>query len=313
MKYFKLLLFILLLFFVSGCGQAPSITEDNLITKSNQITSSNLDEYTIILPDTENEYSFLFLTDTHIIATQQYSDKQINAYANERLSIFPNNNISFFQWIDYANTKQFDALLLGGDIIDFPSPANVSYLHSSLEQLQIPYLYTLGNHDWTYPWEYMTDIGKQKYLPLLSPYMENNTDIHILEYHDFTVVAIDNSSNQISSDTILQYQELLSRNKPILLLLHVPLYTESVMEKANQVWDNAVILGGGTQGGIYPNSISAEFIHITVAKDSPVFAILAGHVHFSDKGIIEGEKNTLQIVGDASYKEKGTIIKITNK
>ncbi len=59
-----------------------------------------------------------------------------------------------------------DAVLLGGDTIDFPSKANINYLQECLSDLSVPYMYVNGNHDWTYPWEYMTDYGKSEYLPL---------------------------------------------------------------------------------------------------------------------------------------------------
>ena len=63
-------------------------------------------------------------------------------------------------------------------------------------------------------------------------------------------------------------------------------------------------------GGIYPNDISAEFISLTTAADSPVAAIIAGHVHLPDESAVDGEKNIPQIVGDAGYKGKGMSIRI---
>ena len=42
-------------------------------------------------------------------------------------------------------------------------------------------------------------------------------------------------------------------------------------------------------------------MELTTAKDSPVVAVLAGHVHFYDKDYIDGEKDVLQIVGDAGF------------
>ena len=38
--------------------------------------------------------------------------------------------------------------LLGGDVIDFPSQGNLSFLEKNLEMLEMPYLYVPGNHDW---------------------------------------------------------------------------------------------------------------------------------------------------------------------
>ena len=62
-----------------------------------------------------------------------------------------------------------------------------------------------------------------------------------------------------------------------------------------------MVIGGGNYDGLYPNENSKKFMELTTAKDSPVVAVLAGHVHFYDKDYIDGEKDVLQIVGDAGF------------
>lgn len=304
-------------FSFTGCA-SPSSTEP--------IEEENIDTCQITIPGISKEYTLLYLTDTHIILPETEASQEIKEYSGNRLSQFTEENgvISsdlFLSWISYANENKLDALLLGGDIIDSPSPANIEYLGNSLEKLKIPYLYTLGNHDWTYPWEYMTEKGSNDYLPLLSPYMKNytaeeysstgNTAIHSLELDDFIVVAVDNSNNQIHPNALEEYKTVLQKGKPVILLLHVPLYTESLLSKTSSVWSNGVVLGGGVHGGIYPNDISAEFIGLTTAKDSPVAAVVTGHVHLPDVSPIQGEKEIPQITGDAGFKGKGTIIHIS--
>ncbi len=304
-QIFIILLILLYTLILSGCGQ------------SSPINDNHLNYYQIVIPGIQNEYEFLYLTDTHIIIPNNESGKQIYDYSNQRLSVFKdpeegnNNNIDFEEWITYANANNFDGLLLGGDIIDSPAPSNINYLNTTLKKLQLPYVYNLGNHDWTYPWEYMTDKGKKELLPLLSPYMSNNTSIHSKEYKDFIIVAIDNSNNQINPTALDEYKKILEKKKPVILMLHVPLYTKSVLTKSKSVWKNPVVLGGGIHGGIYPNAASTEFLLLITEKDSPVFAVLAGHVHFADKDNIIGGKNIPQIVGDAGFKGMGTVIQIT--
>jgi len=304
LKFLPLLL-TLLLPLLSACASSQSLPE---------ITDENLTVSTITIPGISREYNLLFLTDTHIVLPDE-STGEIRDYSAERLSHFTNDSgyISselFSSWMEYANRTKPDALLLGGDIIDSPSPANLEFLDASLSKLNIPYLYTVGNHDWTYPWEYMTETGTAQYLPLLAPYMENNTAIHTLETEDFVLVAVDNSSNQIHPDSLEEYRQILSKGKPVIVLLHVPLYTGDLFAKTSGVWTNGAVLGGGVPGGIYPNDISAEFISLTTAADSPVAAIIAGHVHLPDESAVDGEKNIPQIVGDAGYKGKGMSIRI---
>lgn len=316
---------------LSGCASSPSADPlpevyeaeeeaannktDNTDSAAYEITESNIDRYELSIAGISREYNFLFLTDSHITISDDTDSQEVRDYSAERLSQFTDESgiascRKLDSFIDFANEEQIDGLLLGGDIIDFPSAKNIDFLSSSIKRLKTPYLYTLGNHDWTYPWEYMTEKGTAEYLPLLSPYIQENPAIHTQEFEDFTVAAIDNSSNQINPAVLEEYKKILSAGKPVILLLHVPLYTEALLTKTSQEWAGSVVLGGGVHGGIYPNDISAEFINLTTAKDSPVFLVLAGHVHIADKSDILGDKNVPQITGDAVFKGKAAMIQI---
>lgn len=294
-------------FLLAGCGSAPP-----------ELTEDHFDQYEIQLPGCEKEYRFLFLTDSHIVIPDRGAEEQIRTYSDERLASFTaedGNEIPssdyFTAMLELADDQKLDGLFLGGDIIDSPAPSNVDFLKKSLDALAIPYLYTLGNHDWTYPWDYMTEEGKSAYLPLFLPFMQENTCIHTQEYDDFTVVAIDNSDNQFPPEALEPYRQILAKGKPVILLIHVPLFTDSLLTQAREVWSGGVVLGAGNYGGIYPDETSAELIELTCAADSPVFLILAGHVHFKEASNVPGEKEIPQIVGEAGYLGKGTLIHIT--
>ena len=303
----KTILPVFLAFALCGCTCSRSLSK---------IDDSDIDRYEITIPGISRDYDLLFITNTHVVISDESADDEIQNYSEERLALFTNDSGLvasglFTAWIEYADQTEPDALLLGGDIIDSPSAANIEFLKSSLESLRVPYLYTLGNHDWTYPWDYMTESGQEEYLPLLAPYMESNTAIHTLELDDFIIVAVDNSNNQIHPDALEEYRRILSYKKPVILLLHVPFYTESLLAKTSEVWSNGGVLGGGIHGGIYPNNTSTEFLSLTTAADSPVAAVFAGHVHLPDASSIDGAKEIPQIVGDAGYKGRGTLIHIS--
>lgn len=270
-------------------------------------------EEELVIPGFEGEYNLLFLTDTHAVIQDDSDSEQIAANGKARYSEFVNaEGVSSKQqlsdWMDYATGEQFDAVLLGGDIIDYPSDASITYLDEQLNKLTTPYLYVMGNHDWTYPWEYMTETGEQQYRPLLEPYMDENTSIHTWETKDLLVIAVDNSSGQVRPEAVDVYEELLQTDKAVIVMLHVPLMTQSVLGKATEEWPSPVVLGGGNYGGIYPNDDSEAFVELTTAADSPVELVLAGHVHFYDKDYIEGDKQVLQIVGDAGF--HGSAVKL---
>ncbi len=287
----------------AGCGKGEARWEK-------QIT-----EEEIVLEGISQEYELLFLTDTHMIVIDEEDSAKITANARSRISQFKNTEgvssaHQFDEWIEYANAEEVDGVLFGGDIIDYPSRSNIAYLEKQLELLTMPYLYALGNHDWTYPWEYMTEFGEDKYLPLLEPYMKGDTFIHTHDFGDFLVVAVDNSTNQVNEEVLEEYEEVLAMGKPVILMAHVPFLTQSVLTKAKTAWKQPVVIGGGNYGGIYPDENSTRFLELTTAADSPVVAVLAGHVHYYDKDYIDGEKDVIQIVGDAGFRGSAILLHI---
>ncbi len=280
-----------------------------------KLSEEDIDTYEIVLPGAQREYTLYFLTDLHMTLPDPSASSEENEYITKRLTEFtapdgttPEETWGF--WLSYVEEQQADGLLLGGDIIDCPSGANLDLLKNTLGTFSVPYIYTPGNHDWTYPWEYMTEKGRTDYLEKLSPYMDDNPDFHVLEYDDFVIAAVNNSSNQIPESVLEPYRALLAQSKPVLLLLHVPLFTQSVLEKAKEAWSSPVVLGAGNYGGIYPNSSSEEFLQLTFAEDSPVFAVAAGHVHFTDFSETEGGKAIPQITADAGCHQRAVRIRL---
>lgn len=273
-------------------------------------------EETVFIEGLEGEYTFLFLTDSHVVIQDDKASEQEREYAEQRYGMFVNvEGVSsaeqFPAWIAYANEMDVDAVLLGGDIIDSPSDANVEWLQEQLEELEMPYLYVPGNHDWTYPWEYMTDYGKKHYLSRLAPMMQGNTAVQSMEIGELFFVGVDNSTNQVDPDAISGYEELLEQDKPVIVMNHVPYSAESLMPKALEAWSSPTVIGDGDGGGIWPDEISESFLELTTAEGSPVKLVLAGHVHFFDDGIIDGERQLRQIVGNAAYEGDAVLIRIT--
>jgi len=271
-------------------------------------------EETVYIEGMEGEYTLLFLTDTHVIIPSM----EVTQSETERFQLFTNeegicSSDQFPEWIRYANELKVDAVLLGGDIIDTPSAANLEWLQAQLAGLDMPYLYVNGNHDWTFPWEYMTEKGKETYLPLLEPFMDGNTAIHSLDLGEMILVGIDDSSNQVNGDVLPEYERILREGKPVIVLAHVPFMTQSVLGKAREVWSSPVVIGAGNWGGIYPNEDSERFVSLTTASDSPVELVLAGHVHFYDRDVIEGDRDVLQLVGGAGFEGHGMLIHLTGR
>lgn len=328
---------ILLSFLLYGCGffntqkDVPDLEEQPPAFSQNDDDSSNvaeapgqdldenkysnldITEKTLEIPGIIGDYSFLFLSDTHIIALDGSEEEQVTENALPRTELFKDSQgimsyENFPVWGEYAYETDMDMILLGGDIIDFPSEANLKLLTENLENLQTPYAYTLGNHDWTYPWEYMTAMGREQYRPLLAPFTEENPAAHIIEYEELVILCVDNSSNQVEAEALPVMEEALSTGKPVIVMLHVPFSTETLLEQAASVWSSPVSIGMADKGGIYPDANTLAFQEKILAENSPVVCVLAGHVHFSDESMLTD--SIVQFVTGAGYLNEGIVLRI---
>lgn len=301
----RILILLFLPFLLAGCSKEPT-WEPTIIKEVIDIESI------------EGEYRFLYLTDTHMIVTDESDTQQMIDNYIPRLAEFKNaeglsSAAQFPFWMKYANKEEMDAVLFGGDIIDFPSIPNIEYFENQVSTLKVPYLYTLGNHDWTYPWDYMTESGKATYIPMLETFTTDNSAIHTMEFDEFIIVALDNSTTQFNPDCLEEFKDILKGNKPVIVMFHVPVLTQSVLARGKEIRgeNKRIVLGGGNWGGIYPTELSQEIMNMLADPSNPIALVLAGHVHFYDKDYVEGSKTVFQIVGDAGY--KGSAIDLTIK
>ena len=266
----------------------------------------------IVIPGVEEEHEFLFLTDLHLaIKTREEvgpygsADERIAAFANPKGTVSAKQ---LSQWIAYANDKQVDAVLMGGDMIDYYSEANEAYLQEQMEGLEMPYLFTLGNHDMFLPWE---DVIAEDAV-IYDWFMDKNSAFQVLEYDEFVICAIDNEAYDVNEASLVAMKNWFEENpdKPMILLAHVPFYTEEdqqLLETSINVWGQPLVIGTG-EGTRDTSAVSREFLELILSEESTVVAIFTGDNHFYHKGNLT--ENIVQWVGAPAYAGDGMIIRI---
>lgn len=306
---------------LTGCSskESPQVSQ----VQDTPVSSSVETEYafavtdkTLTVPGLTKEYTLLYLSDTHIINLDGKESEQVTENALPRMQLFVDSDgipsaDRFSGWIDYANEKEVDMTLFGGDMIDFPSDSNLNLLEENISKLKMPYVYTLGNHDWTYPWDYMTPEGRETYRPLFDTFTNDSPAASITEYEELVILSVDNSSNQIDPEALAVTEQALALKKPTIIIAHVPFSTETLIEKAKTVWNSPVTIGMADKGGIFPDANTLAFLEKILAEDSPVICVLSGHVHFADESKLND--SVTQIIAGAGYTGEGVLLHISPK
>lgn len=272
------------------------------------IQINHIEELTI--SGVNGEYEFLFLTDLHL-AVKTRENLGVLGDADVRMAGFVNPQGTMSakqlpQWISYANQEQVDAVLMGGDMIDYYSDANAVYLKGQLDKLAMPYVFTIGNHDMFSPWEEEVPAEAAFYGML----REGNTAFQILEYEDLVICAIDNESYQVNEASLIAMKEWLSEHpdKPMILLAHVPFYTEQIQglkETSTSVWGQPLVIGEGVRD---TTAVTREFMELIFGEKSSIVAVFTGDNHFYYKGNLTD--SIPQWVFDPSFAGNGTIIRV---
>lgn len=248
---------------------------------------------TVTIPGLTEEYKFLHITDTHVSA---FSEEDRKAWTTTRYNynVARRNSFAaegllaeerFPALFDYADEIGASGMFLTGDLIDFPSEKNIALLYENATRTQAKPIFCLGNHDWNFADDYMTQNAVLTYMPRFAELTGGDPQISVAEYDAFMVVAIDNSSDVVTDATVQKFLALYEKNKPIILLLHVPLHADTLAPDVKKAWGGRnITMGPGAMGSDW-GSVQQFYNAVCVAEDTPVVAVFAGHVHFNHEDV----------------------------
>lgn len=182
-----------------------------------------------------------------------------------------------------------DCFLLTGDMVHFPTWANIDAMAADLEATRVPYLYTPGNHDWQYPGKPWTDAVRQEYYGRFQGLTGGHCAQQVHEVGTVRLLAIDNSMYQASPAQVAFLRHELAAGKPCLLCMHIPIYIPSLIPDVMKRW-NAPIVMAANEGwteqtrahwGVPGTGPSTQLFHdiLTSEEAADVAGIFCGHIH----------------------------------
>lgn len=258
---------------------------------------------TVEVEGLERAYKIAWVSDLHMISdtepAEDVAKDQIETIRSRYESMFVTKEgiASRELWpkiVAYLNENEFDAVILGGDIMDYCSRKNLDAFNAYYEQIKPPVMYIRSDHDygWWYSGETMkkTDAMKLHSGQIID---KDARDSMQLDFESFTILGINRSCWNMSPKYLKwferQYQKAVDDGKQVIIATHVP-YESKVDESLQQFsmeTRNKIYYWGGED--YMPNEITGEFLDLIYAEDTAVSQILAGHMHASWDGAITDE------------------------
>lgn len=163
--------------------------------------------------------------DTHFALRDARDDAYADYY--KRMGQWGAKKEPFEKMLVKAKQQKIDLIMLVGDIISFPTFANVEYIKSQLDACGVPWIFTAGNHDWHFEGVRGSDIAqrdewiKSRLMPLYggaNPLMSSRV------VNGVRIVAIDNSVYHVLPEQVEFWKAEAAKGEPIALMMHIPFW-----------------------------------------------------------------------------------------
>ena len=255
-----------------------------------------VEETVIPVSEIEQTVTLVHITDMHLTEVDERNDENTSGIAKDRtqlFKVFPGLSITevFLDILAMSDALHAGCTVLSGDILDFPSQANIELLDSILNKPGREYLYITGNHDWCHCYIDGCPDRKPEYMQKLSPFMDIETKCAVKEIKGIKIIMLDDSDYQITPEQFEFFRCEVEQGKPCLLFMHIPMYLPSLAKDVISVWKNPIMLGipdslphNGLPAIDSPaanETTRAFYRYVTKEAGENLYGVFAGHVHFN--------------------------------
>ena len=269
----------------SGCSRA----DGEELRGVNGATGYSLDAagtLCITVPGVRENVRVFHVTDTHLPLHDSRDDAYASNYA--RMAVGGASKATFSEMLAKAKSVQADLVVLTGDIISFPTLANVEFAAEELRKSGLDWIYTAGNHDWHFEGVPSSDAAqREEWIPkrLMPLY---GADVDPLAYSKVVkgirFVAIDNSIYHVTERQLAFWRSEIAKGDPTVLLMHIPLWMDGfeICTCGNPNWGAAADrIWEIERREKWAERQSAESFALRsdVLEAPNLIAVLTGHLH----------------------------------
>ncbi|MFD2334093.1 metallophosphoesterase family protein [Cohnella sp. GCM10020058] len=276
---------------------------------------TNSDRQTIIrIEGLAAPVTLLHVTDSHMNASDltdgiETLAESIRLYNFDALD----TQTRFDRALAYAKDLQVDGVVLTGDIVNGATAGNLAFLEKRLSDLQAPYLYTPGNHDWEYPGLPWGEETRAEQYAKFASFTAGDPTFRAIEIGGVLLVAVDNSTYQISEAQLAAFERALSRGLPTVLFMHIPIYIPSLLPDVVRVWGSPIMMAAqGWDADLRrqwqvepPGEATLAFYELLLNNpEENLIGIFCGHVHFAHEDAFgQGSRQYVTAAGfDGGYR-----------
>ncbi len=252
---------------------------------------------TIRLEGLAKPIRMVHITDTHVALIdnrdaeyKEASQSSCETFRTKRRAdngrIIP-SEMTFIEVIAEVQSLNPDLLALTGDIIHFPSQANLDHVTEALIGLNTPILYTAGNHDWHFPGVEGRAALREASWPLLLPLHHGEPAFSCYTDGGIQWLTIDNSTYQVTEGQLRAVEDSLKNSIPTVLLMHIPLSLPTLRNDTHACFRAPILMGDpdwdiesrekwGTGDDL---ESTLEFVNVVTSARN-LIAVFCGHIHF---------------------------------
>ena len=252
---------------------------------------------TIAIEGLERELRLLHLTDCHLSEgdgrdelAAEYVTSWQERFGERTPGRVPARQV-YDDALDRARAADVDGIALTGDIIHQPTYRAIETIQQSMEGMGKPYIYALGNHDWYFSYLKWTTTTRAEHYPRFGAVTNGNPACQSLVLGGVRLIALDNSTYQVSAEQVALLERELSQGQPCLLFMHIPIWIESLAPAVMDEWQAPILMASPrgwtpelrSQWQVGESEASTmECYELLTAGDAENLAgIFCGHVHFA--------------------------------
>ena len=246
----------------------------------------------------EKPFTFLHVSDIHLAETDERDSAERAAFAAGRKNDF-SYAPSFMEALK-AHVKETGYPVFNtGDMLDFITPENIRIARELVEETHM--VMAAGNHEyWHCPknrfsFDDVPETYEKKNESLAAVEADLGMDIRFScrDIGGVNFVCMDDGDYDIDEDIFEKFKAVVAEGKPILLFMHIPLYSEHISE-----WERKFSLCA--PGQFFENCHPVDVFErkpepstipiVEYIRNCPlVKCVLTGHTHHNDEILGQGE------------------------